>query len=103
MTARHGLLAAAATALAVLLALSGCAAPSYEAETAEQLRGDVHSIAAASAAGDWGGAVAGLDEMADRLDREHSRGRMDDDRFEAIAAAMRLVRADLETAILAAE
>jgi hypothetical protein len=103
MTVSHRSHAKAAAALVAVLALSGCAAPSYEAETAEQLRGDVHSIAASSAAGDWDAAVAGLDEMADRLDRAHSRGRMDDDRFEAIAAAMRLVRADLESAILVAE
>ena len=103
MTDRHLPRAAAATAIAAVLALSGCSAPSYQAETAAELRGDVHAIAASSAAGDWAAAVAGLDEMADRLERAHSNGRLDDDRFQAIAAAMTLVRKDLEVAILAAQ
>ena len=98
---RSPLLAAATTFVAVLL-LTSCA-PTYDQATEQSLRRQVVAASQASAAGDWQGALHSLDAMASELETARADGKVDDERFESIVAAMELVRLDLEAAITAAE
>ena len=94
--------ALAAVSIATMLTVSSCASP-YDEATKADLRQHVVAVSQASAAGDWQGAIAGLDVLADELSAARDAGKVDDERFESIVGAMELVRADLEQAIAAAE
>lgn len=98
---RSPLLTAATTLVAALL-LTSCA-PTYDQATEQSLRRQVVAASQASAAGDWQGALQSLDAMASELESARANGKVDDERFESIVAAMELVRLDLEAAITAAE
>jgi uncharacterized membrane protein YccC len=93
---------AATLGIAAALTLSSCAAPSYDDETRDGLRAHVAAVAEASAAGDWAGALAGLDAMASALSKAKDEGKVSEERFDTIALAMELVRQDLDEAIAAA-
>ena len=88
-------------AILVAFALTSCTS-SYDTETRESLRARVVTVSEASAAGDWQAAIDELDVLTAELAEEHENGKVDDERFDAIASAMELVRLDLETAIAAA-
>lgn len=88
-------------AIVVVSTLTACS-PAYDAETRDGLREHVVSVSEASAAGDWQAAIDELDVMTADLATAREDGKVDDDRFEAIVAAMELVRLDLEAAIAAA-
>ncbi|MEV1129612.1 hypothetical protein [Agromyces sp. NPDC049794] len=92
----------AAAALVFTLSLSACASPAYDQDTAQELREHIVVISAASAAGDWHGALAGLEVMATELSEARRAGKVDQQRFDTIALAMERVRLDLEVAIAAA-
>lgn len=93
---------AVAVVLAATLALSSCAAPADDRATRDSLREHVLVVAEASAAGDWPGALAGLDAMASELSTARDEGELSEERFDTIALAMELVRQDLDDAIAAA-
>lgn len=93
--------AMAATAVAVAVALTGCGG-GYDEATEASLRQRVVEVSAASAAGDWQGALAKLDAMVAELSQARADGKVDDERYESIVAAMDLVRQDLDAAITAA-
>lgn len=88
-------------AIVVVSTLTACS-PAYDAETRDGLREHVVSVSEASAAGNWQAAIDELDVMTADLATAREDGKVDDDRFEAIVAAMELVRLDLEAAIAAA-
>ena len=88
--------------IATMLTISSCASP-YDEATKEGLRQHVIAVSEASAAGDWQGAIAGLDVLADELSAARDAGKVDDSRFQSIVGAMELVRSDLEQAIANAE
>lgn len=92
----------AAAALAFTLSLSSCATPGYDQDTAQRLHEHIVAISDASAAGDWQGALDGLETMAAELSKARELGKVDDDRFDTITLAMERVRLDLEAAIAAA-
>ncbi|NUT57382.1 MAG: hypothetical protein HOQ00_00840 [Agromyces sp.] len=88
-------------AIVVVSTLTACS-PAYDAKTRDGLREHVVSVSEASAAGNWQAAIDELDVMTADLATAREDGKVDDDRFEAIVAAMELVRLDLEAAIAAA-
>ena len=88
-------------AILVAFTMTSCS-PAYDAETRESLRAHVVTVSEASAAGDWQTAVDELDAMTAELAEAREDGKVDDERFEAIASAMEFVRLDLEAAIAAA-
>jgi hypothetical protein len=93
------IVAAAAAAL-----LSGCAqAPAYEPETAERLQGQVLAVSTSTAEGDWAGASTRLMELEASASTALARGEITQERYDAIMAALQLVRADVDTALAAAE
>lgn len=98
----RGRLIAAAVAAAAALTLGSCASPAYDEATRDGLRQHVLTVAEASAAGDWAGAVAGLDAMAVELSQARDEGRIGEERFDTIRLAMEVVRQDLDDAIAAA-
>ena len=93
--------AAVAVAVTAALALGSCASD-YDEATRDGLRQHVVAVAEASAAGDWNAAISGLDVMSAQLSDAHAAGKIDEQRFDSILAAMELVRQDLDTAIAAA-
>src|SRR3954469_9288081 len=94
MRAGHRL-AAAAVALSVSMALSGCAPARYDPVTSVTLQSDVLDVSRAAANGDWAGASAGLDGVVADAQQAADAGRIDADRLESILAAVAAVRADL--------
>jgi hypothetical protein len=88
-------------AIVVALSMTSCS-PAYDTETRDGLRAHVVTVSEASAAGNWQAAIEELDAMTSDLAAAREDGRIDDDRFEAIASAMEFVRLDLEAAIAAA-
>ena len=92
----------ASIAVAAVIALSSCA-QAYDDATRQSLRQHVVAVSQASAAGDWQGAVAGLDVLAADLSAARDAGKVDAERFDSIVAAMEVVRSDLNAAIAAAE
>jgi hypothetical protein len=94
--------AAVALALAVTLLLGGCApTEDYPASTAQSLQQAVLAVSQASAAGDWAGAQAALDDAAARLAAAVDAGEIGQDRAMDISIAIDLVRADLQALIAA--
>jgi hypothetical protein len=98
----RGRLFGAAVAAAAALTLGSCASPAYDEATRDGLRQHVLTVAEASAAGDWAGAVEGLDAMAVELSQARDEGRIGEERFDTIRLAMEVVRQDLDDAIAAA-
>jgi hypothetical protein len=94
--------ALAVVAVATMLTFTSCASP-YDQATKDDLREGVIAVSQASAAGDWLGAIARLDELAAEVSAAREAGKVDDARFDSIVAAMELVRADLDLAVAAAE
>lgn len=92
----------AAAALVFTLSLSSCASPAYDQDTAQSLHEHIVAISDASAAGDWQGALNGLEVMATELSEARKAGKVDQERFDTITLAMERVRLDLEVAIAAA-
>ncbi|MHC5796808.1 hypothetical protein ACVXZ4_11675 [Lacisediminihabitans sp. FW035] len=96
--------------LAVALGLTGCAgtaapattptASAYSREVASRLQSAVLSVTS-SAEADPTAALARLDELATMLADARARGEVSAARFDSIAAAIALVRTDLEAAIAA--
>ena len=89
--------------LALPLVASGCAQSSYPPETADAFRAQVMSVTQASAAGDWAGALAALDQFVVELTAARDGGRLDERRFDHIMATVALVRGELEALIAAAQ
>jgi hypothetical protein len=84
--------------------LAGCApAPSYDAATAELLQQQVLAVSTSSAEHDWEAARTRLLELEASATMALARGEISQQRFDAIMAALALVRADLDAAIDAAE
>lgn len=94
-----------ATAAAVVLALSGCAAPPIESDTSDALRQRVQAVTAAAAGEDWATATAELDALAAEVESAADAGRISDERHRSLTATIELVAADLAdaTAVAAAE
>jgi hypothetical protein len=93
----------ASTALAIAL-LAGCApSPSYDAAAAELLQQQVLAVSTSSAEQDWEAARTRLLELEASANVALARGEISQQRFDAIIAALALVRADLDAAIAAAE
>jgi hypothetical protein len=90
-------------ALAVTVALGGCAAPqpSYDPATAKALQGEVLEVSELSAAADYTAALLTLTELEVSLKDARARGELTEERYESILAAAAMVRADLEAAIAA--
>ncbi|MDF2576041.1 MAG: hypothetical protein K0S05_2953 [Agromyces sp.] len=82
----------AAAALVATLSLSSCASPGYDQDTSQGLREHIVAISAASAAGDWQGALDGLEVMAAELSAARKAGKVDQERFDTITLAMERVR-----------
>lgn len=89
--------------LASVLVLSGCGAQStdYSAHTARPLQQQVFSVAKSATAGQPNVSLTRLDELAASLKDARARGAVSDERYASIAAAIALVRSDLETALAA--
>lgn len=95
----HRLSAVIAIALTAGL-LAGCAGgSSYDSETAERLQQQVLVVSTASADGDWAGASTALLELEASAATALARGEITQKRFDAIMAALSLVRADIEAAV----
>lgn len=96
---RAVIVAAASTAL-----LAGCAqAPPYEAATAERLQAQVLAVSTTTAEGDWAAASTRLLELEASVAEALARGEITQERYDAIMSALRLVQADVDAAIAAAE
>ena len=91
-----------AAALVATLSLTSCTSPAYDQDTSEGLREHIVAISAASAAGDWKGALDELELMATELSEARKSGKVDQERFDTITLAMERVRLDLEVAIATA-
>ena len=91
-----------AAALVTTLSLTSCTSPAYDQDTSEGLREHIVAISAASAAGDWKGALDELELMATELSEARKSGKVDQERFDTITLAMERVRLDLEVAIATA-
>lgn len=108
----HTQLAATVLACTVILigcavVLSGCAgpsapiAPTYPASIASQLQAGVLSVSVAAADDDPESALIRLEELVVALADARARNEVTAARFDSIAAAIALVRSDLEAAIAA--
>lgn len=101
MSARHG--TRAAVAIALVLAMSGCAptAPErvFTAAAAQELQAGVLAVSESASAGAWAEAAGALDELEAAAIAAYSRGDLSDTRFDAIMVAIGLVRNDLQAAI----
>lgn len=98
MSARR-LRAVAAVVLTTGL-LAGCAGgSSYDSETAARLQEQVLVVSTTSAEGDWAGASTALLELEASAATALARGEITQERFDAIMAALALVRADIEAAV----
>ena len=97
---RHEFRTAAIGMLALSLALGGCAQqPDYEPAAADRLQAEVLELSTAAASGDHAAALTSLAELdADARDAL-ARKQISAERYDSIAAAAALVRADLEAAI----
>ena len=89
-----------AAALVVLLAIAGlsaCATPAgIDARTGSSLQADVATIAATAAQGDPATALAQLDSLHQTVLQATSEGKIAGPRADQIAAAIELVRRDLQ-------
>ena len=97
-----------AVALALLVALAGCAATpsvdattSYDSATAQRLQDQVLAVSRDSAQGEWSSAAAGLDRLVASAQQAADAGLISSDRLAGILAAVASVRADLQAAIAA--
>ncbi len=100
---RHRRRALIGVAIAAAL-LAGCAqAPAYESETAERLQSHVLAVSTSTAEGDWAGASTRLMELEATATTALARGEITQERYDAIMAALQLVRTDVDAAILAIE
>jgi len=96
--------AATAAALAVVLALAGCAAgDDYPVATASTLQHGVLDVATRASTQDYAGALERLDALEKANDAAVSAGRITAERHDAIAGSISAVRADLERSKAAAE
>lgn len=87
----------AAAALAVTLALSGCAGQSaYPAAVADRLQDTVLQVTTYASSGNIDAALAALDELERRLEAAHASGQISDARYRDVQAAIERVRAQLE-------
>jgi len=92
--------AAAVLAIALALALVGCApAPSYTVEASQVLQASVLAVTETAAAGDPETALTRLDELQTALDAQLASGGIDQERYDSVSAAMGLVRTDLQAAV----
>ena len=105
MSARHG--PRAAIAIALVLAMSGCApaAPErvFTAAAAEELQAGVLAVSESASAGAWAEAAGALDELEAAAIAAYSRGDLSDTRFDAMMVAIGLVRNDLQAALAEAK
>jgi lipoprotein NlpI len=87
--------------LAIVLALSGCTAQNtgYSAQTARPLQQQVLAVAESATAGQPSVSLTRLDELMASLADARAKGTVSDERYASIAAAIALVRSDLEVAI----
>ncbi|GAA1689314.1 hypothetical protein GCM10009792_06840 [Microcella alkalica] len=89
--------------LAFALTLAGCApsspARTYSPTAASELQSVVLSLSEAASVGDHAAAAGSLDQLEAATIAAFSRGELSDARFDAIMAAIALVRDDLETAL----
>lgn len=85
--------------------LAGCAPSSsaYDDGAAEQLQQHVLAVSSASAEADWATAATRSMELEAAATTALARGEITQERFDAIMAALALVRADIEAAVAAAE
>lgn len=98
-------LTAALSGGAILLGLlAGCApTTAYDPATAERLQQHVLAVSDSSAAGDWATTQTRLLELEASASTALARGEITKERFDAIMAALALVRADVDAAVAAAE
>lgn len=83
--------------------VTGCVGSStYDTETAGRLQQQVLAVSTASAEGDWAAASTALMELEASAATALARGEITQARFDAIMAAVSLVRADIDAAIAAA-
>lgn len=86
--------------LAAALAVPGCAAPlDLDTGTGAALQEQVVAVRAALAAGDYAGALTGLDTLAADVQRAASEGKISTERKARILHAVTLVRSDALAAI----
>lgn len=94
-TSRAAIVVAAAIAI-----LAGCAqAPAYDPTTAERLQSQVLAVSTSTSQGDWAGASTRLMELEASAAEALARGDITQERFDAIIAALQLVRGDVDAAI----
>lgn len=101
-TARPRLLG---TVIAACLAFSlvGCAAETtYHPDAAERMQGRVHAASVAAQAGDHAAVLDSLATLEVELHDALAREQVTQARFDAVTAAIALVRTDVEAAIAAA-
>ena len=92
--------AVAVLAIALGLALAGCApAPSYTEEASQALQASVLAVTETAAAGDPESALTRLDELQTALDAQLASGGIDQERYDSVSAAIALVRTDLQAAV----
>lgn len=92
-----------AIVLGTCILLSGCAPSAedrYATEIAGSFQSSVMAVTEASAAGDPQSALARLDELQDSLLTAFDAGSVPQSRFDDMTAAIALVRADLELAVI---
>lgn len=90
-------------ALAFALAMTGCAPQQadYDPQIADTLQGEVLEVSELAAGADFESALLVVKELEVTLKDARARGLLTEERYESIAAALALVRADLEAAIAA--
>lgn len=97
--ARSMIVTAVATAL-----LAGCAgSPAYAPDAADRLQQQVLAVSTSTAEADWATASTRLLELEASASTALARDEITQERFDAIMAAIALVRGDVDAAIAAAE
>ncbi|MCW4386697.1 hypothetical protein OH146_13025 [Salinibacterium sp. SYSU T00001] len=95
---------AAAGVLALTIGLAGCAPTSdYDPGAAERLQERVLAVTTAAASADDTGLLSSLDRLEVELHDARARGQITQTRFDAVMAAIALVRAEAEAATAAEE
>ena len=96
-------LSSAVTAtIAAALLLAGCASPSYDAETADDLQARVLAVTEAVSAGDYPTAGTRLAQLTAAADTALDQGQVSTERHASILTAAALVQKDVDAAIATA-
>lgn len=99
---KRRLTSALTATIAAALLLAGCASPSYDTETAEDLQTRVLAVTEAVGAGDYPTAGVRLGELTAAADAALDQGQVSTERHASILTAAALVQKDVDAAVAAA-